>query len=181
MKLLLALTLPVGLPRAEALPRDGFDLHYQSIGSGPAIVLLSGGPGFDVDYMLPLAEKLGGSFTYILLEQRGTGRSRPAKIDSTTINLKSAIDDLEALRVHLKQDALTLVGHSWGGMLVMAYAAEHPDKVPRLLLVSPGGMDMMFQTYFGPNINSRLWPEDQKALQEANRDKSPIGRIRALV
>jgi len=33
MKTLLALTLLVGLTRAESLPRDGFDLHYQTIGN----------------------------------------------------------------------------------------------------------------------------------------------------
>jgi proline iminopeptidase len=178
MRILLTLALAVSALWGESVPRDGFDLHYQTMGKGPTLVLLSGGPGFQVEYMLPVAEKLADSFTCILLEQRGTGRSRPGKIDGTTINLKAAVDDIEALRVHLKQDALTIVGHSWGGMLAMAYAAEHPDKVARLLLVGPGGMDMTFQSYFGPNINSRLWAEDQAAVKDA---KTPIARIRALV
>jgi proline iminopeptidase len=178
MRMLLTLALLAGALRADSVPRDGFDLHYQTMGKGPTIVLLSGGPGFKVEYMLPVAERLADTFTCVLLEQRGTGRSRPAKVDGTTINLKAALDDLEALRVHLKQDTLTLVGHSWGGMLAMAYAAEHPDRVGRLLLVGPGGMDMTFQSYFGSNINSRLWPPDQQAVKAA---KTPIDRIRGMV
>jgi proline iminopeptidase len=178
MKHLLACLLLTGFAHAESLQRDGFELHYRTLGKGPVIVLLSGGPGFDVDYMLPVAEKLAGSFTCILLEQRGTGRSRPPAINPSTISLAKVVDDLEALRVHLKLDALTLVGHSWGGMLAMAYAAAHPQNVDRLALVGSGGMDMTFQSYFGHNIESRLWPADLEARKAA---KTPIENVRAVL
>jgi proline iminopeptidase len=173
--LLLAGVLAAG---AESLPRDGFDLHYRTMGKGPAVLLLSGGPGFDVDYMLPVAEKLADSFTCVLLEQRGTGRSRAAKFDPAAMTLRNVVEDLEALRVHLKLESLTLVGHSWGGMLAMAYAAAHPERVGRMLLVGPGGMDPQFQMYFGPNIDMRLWPADREARAAA---KTPVENIRAIV
>jgi proline iminopeptidase len=172
--LLLAAAVAAG---AESLPRDGFDLHYQTMGKGSPIILLSGGPGFKVDYMMPVAEKLADAFTCVLLEQRGTGRSRPAKFDPASMTLRNVVEDLEALRVHLKLDTLTLVGHSWGGMLAMAYAAAHPDRVGRLLLIGPGGMDPQFQMYFGPNIDMRLWPPDKEARAAA---KTPAQNVRAI-
>jgi len=178
MRASLAFLLAASAAWAESLPRDGFDLHYRTLGKGPAVVLLSGGPGFDVDYMLPVAEKLADAFTCVLLEQRGTGRSRPPKVDAATMTLRQVVEDLEALRAHLKLDTLTLVGHSWGGMLAMAYAAAYPARIGRLVLVGPGGMDMQFQSYFGPNIDMRLWPSDREARAAA---KAPIQNIRAIL
>ena len=45
------------------------------------------------------------------------------------MTLQTVVEDLEALRQHLKQDRLVLIGHSWGGMLAMAYAVAHPERV----------------------------------------------------
>jgi proline iminopeptidase len=59
----------------------------------------------------------------------------------------------------------------------MAYAAAHPDRVGRLLLIGPGGMDPQFQAYFGPNLEMRLWPPDKEARAAA---KTPVQNIRAL-
>jgi proline iminopeptidase len=49
--------------------------------------------------------------------------------------LEEQIADLEALRAHLGSETLDLLGHSYGGYLVMAYTARHPERVSRLILV----------------------------------------------
>ena len=77
-----------------------------------AVVLLSGGPGFNVDYMLPVRDFLPAEYRRIFLEQRGTGRSRPASLSPESMTLQTVVEDLEALRQHLKQDRLVLIGHS---------------------------------------------------------------------
>jgi pimeloyl-ACP methyl ester carboxylesterase len=60
-----------------SVPRDGFELHYRVVGDGgPYIVILSGGPGLDVDYMESITEELKKTHRCVLLEQRGTGRSK---------------------------------------------------------------------------------------------------------
>jgi len=46
------------------------------------------------------------------------------------------VADLEALRGHWQLDRLTVVGYSWGGLLALLYALEHPDRIARLALVS---------------------------------------------
>lgn len=138
----------------------GVELHYTSTGTGTPIVLLSGGPGLNVDYVLPIAQFLPSGHRSIAFEQRGTGRSRPQAFDPASLTLHTVVQDLEALRVRLQQDRLTLLGHSWGGMLAMAYAAAHPDRVDRLILVGSGGPTLEFTQWFGTNIEARLRPED---------------------
>lgn len=138
----------------------GTRLYYTSGGTGTPIVLLSGGPGLNIEYMLPVAQFLPSGDRSIAFEQRGTGRSRPQPFDPATLTIQAVVRDLEALRVRLQQDRLSLLGHSWGGMLAMAYAAAYPDHVDRLILVDSGGPTLEFTQWFGDNIEARLRPED---------------------
>jgi len=147
----------------ESFDRGGIQLHYTSAGTGTPVVILSGGPGLNVDYMLPVAEFLPAGYRSIAFEQRGTGRSRPQALDPATLTLQTVVEDLEALRLRLQQERLNLLGHSWGGMLAMAYAAAHPERVDRLILVGSGGPTLEFTQWFGDNIQARLRPEDVEA------------------
>ena len=47
---------------------------------------------------------------------------------------------------------MTLIGHSWGGMLSMEYASRHPDRVDKLILLGPGGPTDKFSSYFSDNM-----------------------------
>jgi proline iminopeptidase len=167
---------------------DGVALHYRSTGTGTPIVLLSGGPGFEVDYMIPVGDFLPAGYRRIFFEQRGTGRSR-LKMTAENMTLRVVVADLDALRVHLKQERLLLVGHSWGGMLAMAYAAAHPDRVDRLVLIGSGGPTLEFASWFQDNISARLRPEDVEARsywQAAAKsgldpEKAALEGVRAIV
>ena len=167
----------------------GVELYYTSAGTGTPIVLLSGGPGLTIEYMLPVVQSLPSGYRSIAFEQRGTGRSRSHPFDPAALTLHGAVDDLEALRVRLQQDRLTLLGHSWGGMLAMAYAAEHPDRVDRLILVGSGGPTLEFEQRFGDNIEARLRPEDVElrrhwlaaAKNGVDSAKASIETLRAIV
>ena len=167
--------------------RDGVELHYRTAGSGTPIIFLSGGPGFEVDYMLPVADFLPSSYQRVFLEQRGTGRSR-VEATSDTMTIRNVVEDLEGLRVHLKRERLFLVGHSWGGMLAMAYAAAHPNRIDKMILVGPGGPTLEFTTWFPDNIRMRLRPEDleaERSWDDAEKrgidgDKAALEGIRAI-
>jgi proline iminopeptidase len=98
------------------------------------------------------------------------------------------VEDLESLRRDLGQERLLLVGHSWGGMLAMAYAAAHPDRVDRLILIGPGGPTTEFFQWFNDSVNGRMYPED-RAVQEywvsaakhgVDGEKANLEAIRAL-
>jgi proline iminopeptidase len=188
--MLAALLLAPGAALAQdgSFESAGAPLYYRSAGSGTPAVLLSGGPGFTVDYMVPVGDVLPANYRRIFLEQRGTGKSRPPTLNPDTMTLQTVVEDLEALRLHLKQDRLLLIGHSWGGMLAMAYAAAHPDRVDRLVLIGSGGPTLEFSEWFGDNINMRLRPEDLEARsywQAAARtgvsaDKAALEGVRAI-
>jgi pimeloyl-ACP methyl ester carboxylesterase len=72
----------------------------------------------------------------VVLDPRGTGASgHPA--DPSTYRVDRQVADVEALRRHLGLDRIDLLGHSAGGSLAVLYAAAHPDRLRRLLLITP--------------------------------------------
>src|SRR5262245_29113266 len=70
-------------------------LYYHEYGRGETIFLFSGGPGGSYMQLEEVAIELGKRYRCILPEQRGTGRSVPSVFDSTTINLESALADID--------------------------------------------------------------------------------------
>jgi len=137
---------------------DNVTLNYETLGHGDPVVILSGGPGFAVGYMKPVAEVVARHHQAVMFEQRGTGRSAVAGYDSLTFD--SAVADLDALREELKVKKLTIVGHSWGGMLAMLYAQAHPDRVERIVLIDSGGPSIEFMESFSKNLAARATAED---------------------
>jgi proline iminopeptidase len=111
--------------------QDGRTLTYRREGTGPVLVCHPGGPGFSSLYLADLAA-LGGSFTLILLNPRGTADSS-APEDARAYATSDYVADVEELRAHLGEDQLNLLGHSHGGVVAMAYAAQHPARTRRLV------------------------------------------------
>ncbi|MEO8030837.1 MAG: alpha/beta fold hydrolase [Gemmatimonadota bacterium] len=122
---------------AETLTRHvrGVDLFERRIGTGPPVVVLHGGPGAHHDYLLPGFDRLGNGRTLIYYDQRGGGRSSVGR--EVPVGWQEQVADLEALRQLWDLDRITLLGYSWGAMLAMLYAIQHPERVERLALVSP--------------------------------------------
>lgn len=141
------------------LPNNTGVLYYEIYGEGEPILFLAGGPGNSGEYLIPMAKQVGAHYQIILLDQRGTGKSTVSEYSAKTINLAEAVADLELLRLHLNLDQWSVLGHSWGGMLGMAYASEHPDVISNLILVTPGGMTMDF-VEFEQIIMGRLTEQD---------------------
>lgn len=145
---------------------DGSRLFVNEYGAGKPVILLAGGPGLNAGYLEPVCKKLEG-YRCIVPDQRGTGKSNGIAIDSIHFTVDSYVEDLEALRVHLKLKKLVLVGHSWGGMLSFAYAAKYPNNVDRLVLLGSGGITGTFFNYFSSNIQMRLYKEDLEEKKTA--------------
>ena len=149
--------------RSGSITRDGFRLYYRIVGaSGPYVILLGGGPRIDVDYLASAADALKSSYRVVLLEQRGTGRSVLPVLDESTLNLGSYLGDLEALRVGLGEERLTLLGHSWGMTYGLAYAAAYPDRTRGVVSIGSGTITADFSQVFDDNRASRLHPSERE-------------------
>ena len=116
---------------------DGVRLFYRKVGSGPRLVVyLHGGPGSNFrgngTDMDPLAE----GRTLLMYDQRGSGGSQVVT-DPALLTPQHHVRDLEAVRQHLRAERMSLVGLSWGSGLAALYASEHPERVSRILFLSP--------------------------------------------
>jgi proline iminopeptidase len=98
-------------------------------------VVLHGGPDFNHAYLLPDLDALASDFRLIYYDQRGRGKSS-AGVAPQDVGIASEVDDLERLRAHLGFGRFALLGHSWGCVLAMEYAARHARRVSHLILLN---------------------------------------------
>ncbi|MFJ4777822.1 alpha/beta fold hydrolase [Streptomyces sp. NPDC088762] len=114
---------------------DGTELAYHLRGEGDPLVCLPGGAMRASEYLGELGG-LTANRRLVLLDLRGTGDSAiPA--DESTYRVDHQVADVEALRVHLGLERMDLLAHSAGGNLAQLYAAAHPQRVGRIVLVTP--------------------------------------------
>ncbi|HET9622740.1 MAG TPA: alpha/beta fold hydrolase [Kofleriaceae bacterium] len=121
----------------------GATIYVEVLGkaTGAPLVVVNGGPGFDHTYehvampgMSSAWDLLARQRKVVFYDQRGNGKSGALK-PGQSCTLADQIADLEALRAHLGVEKIDLLGHSWGGFLVMAYAARHPEHIRHLITV----------------------------------------------
>jgi proline iminopeptidase len=120
-------------------------LHVRSYG-GPghdALVVLHGGPGMSTDYLEPLSALASPSLRVVLYDQRDVGASSRiapgpnGKLDPAAFAIASYVSDLHAVIGSLGAGTkVHLMGHSWGGIVAQAYAAEHASELASLTLLS---------------------------------------------
>ena len=108
----------------------------RDIGQGPPIIVLHGGPDFDIAYLLPEFDRLADSFHLIYYDQRGRGKSA-AGVEPQDVSLASEVEDLELVRRHFQADPVVVLGHSWGAVLALEYALRNPHQIAGLILMNP--------------------------------------------
>lgn len=121
--------------------QDGFvDNHgvlifYEAVGHGAPLVIVHGGPGASHDYFLPYLLPLMRTNRVIFIDERGSGKS--SKVDDPKqYTIANMVEDLEAVRQGLGLGKINLLGHSFGGALVQAYAFKYQKNVSHLILGS---------------------------------------------
>ncbi|PTQ89146.1 alpha/beta fold hydrolase [Agitococcus lubricus] len=113
-------------------------VHYRKMGVGTNyLVLLHANPGDSKDYNA-IIDALTRNYCVITIDWPGYGTSdAPEPIDKASVNyfydvLKGVIDEKALAEV-------TLMGNSIGGYAAARYAAEFPERVKSLVLISPAG------------------------------------------
>ena len=114
---------------------NGVRLWYRVAGTGRGapLVFLHGGPGQGSQTFARFAgPPLEAANRMIYLDQRGSGRSE--KHWKKEYSLPLMVDDLEQLRRAWGVERMALVGHSFGTVLALEYAAKYPERVSHLVL-----------------------------------------------
>ncbi len=124
------------------LDLGGHRLHYLDEGRGEPLVMLHGNPTWSF-YYRNLVKAFSGRYRTIVPDHIGCGKSDKPGADAYPYTLEQRVKDLEALLATLGlEDNLTLVVHDWGGMIGMAYATLHPEKIKRLVILNTGAFHL---------------------------------------
>ncbi len=140
-------TVPPPPPGAEwmRLP-GGARLAYLEIPAVPPaqatpVIFLHGGPGMadmagDAPYLRGLA---ADGFDVYLYDQLGVGQSSRLA-DPADYTLARGVADLESFREAIHAPRVDLIAYSWGATLASAYLAAHPNRIAKVVFVSPAAM-----------------------------------------
>ncbi len=135
---------------------NGIKLYHFAVGNGTPVLVIHGGPGNPMHEAMDGLQPLTGTYRFHYYDQRGCGKStRPVKRFTSanyyenmkyldrTLGLGAQIADIERIRRILGEDRIIFIGHSFGAFLSSLYAAEFPEHVKALVLVSPADVLVM--------------------------------------
>lgn len=166
---------------------DGAGLHYRVLGpdgSGlPPLVCLAGGPGRDAAYLGDLGG-LDEKRQLIVPDSRGTGAS-PVAEDPAGYAFPRLAEDLEALRADLGLERFALLAHDAAAATAQAYAATHPERLSRLILICPGSrlqgeMPDDAEAIFQSRSTEPWWPDAAAAVQRLH-ETGDLAEVRELL
>ena len=121
---------------------NGFKMHLLDEGQGDTVLMLHGNPTWSF-FFRDLVLGLRGSHRVIAPDHIGCGLSDKPDEQHYPYTLSRRVDDLAALIEQLAvRGRITLLMHDWGGMIGMAYAARHPEKINRLVLLNTAAFHM---------------------------------------
>jgi len=134
---------------------DGVVLSGMRGGSGPAALLLHGGPGIP-DYTGPLAAELAPLVSTVRYTQRGVEPSGAGTPYSVEVH---AADALAVLDEHGVERAW-VIGHSWGGHLALHLALSHSERLLGIVCVDTLGAQHDTLAEFRQNFRARMSAEE---------------------
>jgi len=113
----------------------GVLIYYKIIGRGAPLMIVHGGPGASHDYLLPHLLPLARTNKLIFIDERGSGRSQKLE-DASKYTVENMVEDVEDVRQALGLGKISLMGHSYGGVLAQAYALKYQKNLTHLILGS---------------------------------------------
>lgn len=161
--------VPVDLAAQRArqglLSLEDARLFYEVMGTGDPIIVVHGGPGLDHAYLRPGLDALATRNTVIYYDQRGTGRSTVELVESA-VNLGAFVDDIDALRQVLGYEQVTVLGHSFGVLIAIEYAARYPEHLRSLILMNPVEPGSRFAEQTAQRQRAKVTEADSVELAE---------------
>jgi pimeloyl-ACP methyl ester carboxylesterase len=124
---------------------DGATLYYERRGTGPALLMISGGGG-DAGYYSEVAEHLSDAYTVLTYDRRGNSRST---VDDLAAPLRMTQQSADALAVLAHHDLTSafVFGGSGGALISLDLTARHSDAVVGLIAHEPPVYNLMSDTH----------------------------------
>jgi proline-specific peptidase len=147
---------------------NGVLLYYMDIGRGAPLVIVHGGPGASHDYFLPYVLPLARHNRLILIDERGSGRSGKLE-DPKGYTVENMVEDVEAVRQALALGKISLLGHSYGGVLAQAYALKYQKNLSHLVLASTFSSTKAMNEVF-VRMREKMSPELRERIDKLEAD-----------
>jgi pimeloyl-ACP methyl ester carboxylesterase len=114
---------------------DGATLYYERRGSGPALLMISGGGG-DAAYYSGVGDALADAYTVLTYDRRGNSRST---VDDRSLPMSIAEQSADALAVlaHHDLESAVVFGGSGGALIGLDLTARSPASVQGLIAHEP--------------------------------------------
>jgi proline iminopeptidase len=140
----------------------GVMIYYKILGRGEPLLIVHGGPGASHDYFLPYLLPLARHNQLVFIDERGSGRSEKLE-DPSGYTVENMVEDVEAVRQALGLGKISLLGHSYGGVLAQAYALKYQANLSHLVLgstfASTKGLNEVFvrmKEKMSPELRDRI-------------------------
>lgn len=136
------------------------------VGDGPPVLLLHGGPALSFGVLDPLRDELVDGHRVAGYQQRGLLPSTAG----TPYDVTAQAHDVARVLDALGWDRAVVVGHSWGGHLLLHVLAEHPDRLVGAVVVDPlGGVGDGGEAEFDAEMERRTPEESRERAAELDR------------
>ncbi|OGR14804.1 MAG: alpha/beta hydrolase [Desulfobacula sp. GWF2_41_7] len=117
----------------------GHALHYIDKGRGKPVIMIHGNPTWSF-YFRNLIMSLSQNFRAIAPDHIGCGFSDKPDAKTYAYTLESRVIDLETFIRGLNiTEKINLVVHDWGGMIGLAFAVRHPEKIDKIIITNTSG------------------------------------------
>ena len=153
------------------LPLDGFAVRVREAGQGEPILCIHGGPGMSSGYFFPDPDVWGPGLRALAAEhrvlaydQRGCGGSGVPDVEQP-LALSRHVDDVESVRAALGLERPIVLAHSFGSVLAILFALQHPEGVSRLILLG-GAPTRGFMAGYRQAVATELPSDVQRRLAE---------------
>ncbi|MFV0237738.1 MAG: alpha/beta fold hydrolase [Flavobacteriales bacterium] len=120
---------------STTLKIDRYNINVETLGKGDPIIFLSGGPGNSHDYMQGSFGHYYKTHQVIFIDLLGRGLSDDAK-SKKEYSINHDVYIVDEVRKALQLNKITLVGHSYGAIIVQSYALKHPEHVHKMVLIN---------------------------------------------
>ncbi|MDQ0124221.1 pimeloyl-ACP methyl ester carboxylesterase [Pseudomonas lini] len=142
--------------------------YYEGKRNGPTLLLVHGFSS-NKNVWRKIAKDLSARFHVIIPDLPGWGES--TRIAGESYDIDAQATRLNAFMLALDLHDVILVGHSMGGAIVGVHAAEKPDRIARLVLISPLGLSFVENDYVRA-LNAGNNPfiyDDRAGVERASR------------